>query len=237
MVLIDHLIISIPDLWNEDPDFLTLNPAHYFDKERDRYERKVVHGIIHQVPRGYSETRHMPIDPGFPPPKKYISHDDIQQRVNIGWDNKFYHPGAYEGWNWITRADYGRLITAKVGDECYFHPSVTELENYLGEVDGKKLYRCQVHELIMAAGVPQGGYVLIKPILKDKQQEGIVLSVDDEDQAQRGIVRYARPGGPVAAGEVVLFQKDADWNYWIGDERLYAMQEEDVFMVLDQISA
>lgn len=234
--LLDHFIIALPKVFDEgsDPGGLKrINTAYFIEKERDRYTRKVMKGTIYSVPVVYRELNHMPIDPGLPNHKLFIGHDAIQKKVNegYGWTNHQYHPGAREGFDYITVADYGRMITAKKGDEIYFHPSVTESENELGEADGLLLYRAMVTELIAVGTVPQGGHVLVEPLAKANYSGEIVLSVDGEDKLLEGIVKFSRDGSGVSPGDHVCFQEDSNWDFFIGGVRYFAMLEENLLMI------
>lgn len=248
--LLDQFLIAVPNIWDEGDvaGVKTLNPAIFIDKERDRYERKVLKGIVYSAPIGYSEEPHMPVDPGIPNHKLFVGHDAIHGMINQGyrWGNEKYHPGAKERFEYLTRGDYGRLITAKAGDDIYFHPSVTEEENYHGDIEGYKLYRAQVHELIavvshlpwgdkfsgahLTSVMPQGFYTLIEPHAEDKEAGGLILSSEDSDRALEGTVRYAREGSIVKPGEFVYFKEGADWALMIEDQRLFAMLEEDILL-------
>ena len=235
MQLLDHFLISVPHVFDEgEGDIKTMNAAHYIDKERDRYERKVMKGIVHKAPLAFREINHMPIDPGFPNHKLFVSHDAIQEMVNKGykWDNTSYHPGIKEHFEYITIADYGRMITAKEGDEIYFHPSVTELENYHGEINGQSLFKASVHELISVGTVPQGGYVLVKPHMEDTKHGDLVVTLEDTHRLLEGTVKYARPESKLS-GAFVYFQEGSDWIVNINGERLFAMLEENVLLKKD----
>src|SRR5258706_371122 len=109
--LFDYHIIKIDSVYDTRPTetgLTRLNAAHYTEeKEMDRYERKLLTGIIHQVPIGYSETNFMPIDPGIPNYKTFIGHDHIQQQRNYGrkWGNEKYHPGLVDNIDFETIAN------------------------------------------------------------------------------------------------------------------------------------
>lgn len=232
--LLDSLLIAVPKIFDDgDGEIKTRNLAYYIDKERDRYERKVLCGTIYRSPVAYSQENHMPIDPGIPNPKLHIGHDDIQMMVNMGydWGNEKYHPGTTEHFKYFSRADYGKMITAKDGDSVYFHPSVTEQDNFVMETDGQFIFRAQVHELIAVGNVPQGGYLLVKPHAADNEINGLSISVDDTDKALEGTVAYCRPGLEFKPGDVVAFQEGSDWSFYIEGERLFAMLEENVLAV------
>lgn len=233
--LLNYFIIALDNIWDEgDVDGLIyMNANHYIDQERDRFERKVKKGIIYNAPIGYSNDKFMPIDPGAPNPKIFIGHDGIQLQVNQGyeWSNAQYNPSTCPGYKYLTRGDYAKMLTGKKGDEVYFHPRVTEPENFLKEENGLQLYRADVTDLILIGDIPQGGWLLVKPHLEDNERDGMVISLEDQDKMLEGTVKYCRAGSGLNVGDEVIFQEDANWDFMIGDERLYAMMEEDVFLV------
>jgi len=232
--LFDYHLIKIDSVYDQRPTetgLIRLNAAWYREeKELDRYERKLLTGTIAQVPIGYTETNFMPIDPGIPNPKIFIGHDIINNQRNIGydWSNAQYHPGEKEMIDFETIAEWGAKIDARLGEKCYFHPSVTEAENFVEE----GLYRCAVHELICVIRdgrpVPQGGYVLIKPIVDEQleSETGLITKLEGENDLAYGTVAYS--SGDIKEGEKVIFLEYSDWKLNIEGEELFAMREEEV---------
>ena len=235
MILYDQFLISVASVYDEFQNkagVSGLNPLHYFEGERDRSERKLRHGLIHAVPELYSEKNHMPVDPGYPNHRMYISHDAIQEQVNKGmkWDENYYHPGAKEKMEFVTVADYGARIDAQVGDKVYFHPMVTEPEKFWSIWNDSKLYIAEVHELVCIVRhgqiIPQGGYVLVEPIIKSSEINGLMVDSAPKDEDLKGIVRHST--GVLQPGEEVLFQENANWEFMVEGKRYYAMLEEDI---------
>lgn len=251
MTRYDYHIIAIDRIYDDRPTatgIIPLNTAWYREeKELERYERKLLEGVIVATPEGYSEKNYMPIDPGIPNHKIYISHDAIQLQRNMGrtdWGNEKYHPGMKEQIDFMTIADYGAMIDAQVGEKVYFHPAVTESENFLEEKDGKRLYLAAVDQIIcvVADGVirPQGGYVLVEPHMETTDAlisaTGLIIKQEVEAKLLEGTVRYAREGADVESGDDILYQKDADWVVTIEGVKYYAMREEECWMRVKQIS-
>lgn len=236
--LFDYHIIKIDSVYDQRPTesgLIRLNAAWYREeKELDRYERKLLTGTIAQVPIGYTENNFMPIDPGIPNHKIYVGHDIIQNQRNLGydWSNAQYHPGMKENIDFETIADWGARIDARQDEKCYFHPSVTEAENIVEE----GLYRCAVHELICVIRdgkpVPQGGYILIRPILNNEleSESGLVTKLEGEADLVRGTVAYS--ACELKSGQEILFLEYSDWKVVIEGEELYAMREEEVMLLL-----
>lgn len=235
ITLTDQFLIAVSGVFDERQDqsgFKMMVSAHYIDQERDRYERKIRSGLVYSAPTIFSERNHMPIDPGIPNARLYVGHDAIQQKINEGykWGNHNYHPGATEHFKYLTVADYARMITAKAGDQVYFHPSVTEPDNYFGQWQGMELYRAQVHEIIAVGTIPQAGWILVEPHLEQKDGDGIVVTTEDVDKMLEGTIKYCRPGGPFNSGDHVFFQEGSDWSFEINGERLFAMLEENIVL-------
>ena len=229
--LIDAFLIAVPSVFDEGTGPLKhTNTAFFIDKERDRYERKITKGVIHRIPVGYSEERHMPIDEGIPNYKRYIGHDAIQQKANegMGWGNEKYHPGAHEGWQYVSREDYGKVITAREGDVVFFHPAVTEPDNHILDIPGYSVFKAEVHEIIAVLRdgviIPQGFHVLVKPHEENTDRSGLSIAIEAEDLPLEGTVVYGRS----MVGEVVYFQEGSDWSFDFIGTRLFAMLEENI---------
>lgn len=231
--LLDHYLIRVPSVWDVESSsgIQKMNPAYYIDKERDRYERKLLCGFIESTPIAFREIPYMPIDPGLPPPRAFIGHDVIERMRQQGynWCNKEYHPGANDlGFKMLTIADFGRLITAKRGDLVYFHPAVTEAENQMGE----ELFRASPDQIIWCNGIAQGGYIIIKPLPEETEIAGVVISQDPIDRELEGTVAFSREGF-LNASTPVYFERDSNWEFWIEGERYYVMLEENVVLTAE----
>jgi len=243
MELLDYHIIKADSIYDTRPTetgLIRLNTAWYREeKELDRYERKLLTGTIVAKPIGYRDTNYMPIDPGFPNPKIFIGHDAIQSQRNQGvqpeWDNTKYHPGICERINYATIADYGTTIDCEVGEKVYFHPSVTEPENLIGDDE----YLATVDQIICAVGKngdirPQGGYILVKPNLESedelKSETGLIVKDEVEAKLYEGTIAFCRKGFDLKSGDVILYQEASDWIIKIEGVDYYVMLEENIWM-------
>lgn len=236
--LFDHFIIKVDSVYDERPaesGLIKINHAFYIEKERDRFERKLLCGTVQAVPFGYSTGNYMPVDCGVPPYKLYIGHDAIQRQVNMGykdWEDfqNYYHPGLKESFDFLSMEHYGRMIDAKVGEKVYFHPSVTEEENYMSP----GVYRANGDKLICVVGDtirPQAGYVLVEPHFDTQMEEsGFIIRAESEVKLLEGTVRYARPGSDLVEGDFILHMEDANWEIIIEGVKYYAMKEDEVFL-------
>lgn len=241
----DQHIISVDKIYDDratETGLIRLNTAWYrTEKELDRYERKLLIGTIVAVPDGYSEKNFMPIDPGIPNHKIFIGHDAIQEKRNLGakWGNEKYHPSTKERFDFLTIADYGAMIDAKVGDKVYFHPSVTEPENLIEEKDEKQFYYAAVNELICVMGEDgqirvQGGFVLVEPHFESEDalesKTGIIIKTEVEAKMLEGTIKFVREGINLKRGDEILFLENSNWEIIIEGILYYAMLEEEIFL-------
>lgn len=237
--LLDHFIIQVPSVYDERPGefgLIKINHAFYIDKERDRFERKLLFGTIIAAPMGYSDSDYMPVDSGIPNYKLFIGHEAIQRQVNIGhkeWGEKYehyYHPGRKECFDFLTMQHYGDMIDAKVGDTVYFHPSVTEEENYISD----RIYRANGDKLICVVGEQirmQAGYMLVDPHFDEQLEEsGFIIKSAGEAKMLEGTIRHIRTGAELKEGDSIIFQDDANWDLEVEGKKYYAMKEEDALM-------
>ena len=238
--LVDNFLISVPKVYDEGEvnGVKLLHANYYVDKEIDRYTRKIRKGIVYSAPFAYSDNNHDPIDPGLPPPRTFIGHDKINEKIQEGlkWDISYYNPSANESFQYVTRAQYGERMTAKDGDEVYFHPSVTEPENFYGLDGENELYICQVHELIFCKGIPQGFYVIVEPHIEDRETSGIIMDSEDQDKLLEGTVKYAHPDSFLKVGQFIYFVEHANYEMIIDGQRCYAMLESEVVLLKNAVS-
>ena len=240
----DYHIIEVDKLYDDRPTetgLIRLNTAWYrVEQELDRYERKLLSGIVHAVPIGYSEKNFMPIDPGYPNPRIFVGHDAIQQQRNLGydWGNEKYNAGLKDKIEFMSVADYGRLIDAKVGEKVYFHPSVTEPENFIEEKDGKMYYYAPVDQIICTVtekGIRmQGGYVLVEPHMEEEMalisETGLIVKTEVEAKMLEGTIRHVRDGIDLKAGDEILFQESSDWVFNVEGTDYYALREDEIWL-------
>jgi len=80
-------------------------------------------------------------------------------------------------------------------------------------------------------------FILIDKIIEQKEtKSGLLLSGEDSDDLRYHKARIVEPGTNVLdikAGDTILFDKVAGYDVFIGETRLYLIQEKDVVCVLD----
>ncbi|HET9135133.1 MAG TPA: hypothetical protein VFO76_00740 [Candidatus Kapabacteria bacterium] len=245
MKLVDHLLIRVDNVWEETQvaGLQILNHHLYIEKERDRFERKRLYGIVEQLPAWLSGKMHQPLDPGWPNHRLRVGHDEIQRWVNQGntdyhnnWE-QYYNLAAKDELDYLTLADYP--CDVQIGEKVYFHPSVTEEENQIEE----GLFKCRPDQVICVVEEPLRGrdfstgidmvkhrfrmqafHLLVEPLL---EEQSILEEINEQKQMFQGIVRHGS-----LAGQKIWFQVDADWEVEIEGVMYYVMKEEDVFVVV-----
>jgi co-chaperonin GroES (HSP10) len=80
-------------------------------------------------------------------------------------------------------------------------------------------------------------FILIDKIIEQKEtKSGLLLSGEDSDDLRYHKARIVEPGTNVLhinTGDVILFDKVAGHDVFIGESRYYLIQEKDVVCVLD----
>lgn len=80
-------------------------------------------------------------------------------------------------------------------------------------------------------------FILIDKIIEQKEtKSGLLLSGEDSDDLRYHKARIIEPGTNVLhinTGDVILFDKVAGHDVFIGESRYYLIQEKDVVCVLD----
>lgn len=80
-------------------------------------------------------------------------------------------------------------------------------------------------------------FILIDKIIEQKEtKSGLLLSGEDSDELRYHKARIVEPGTNVLhinTGDVILFDKVAGHDVFIGESRYYLIQEKDVVCVLD----
>jgi hypothetical protein len=247
-IIFDYIILELDRIFDvkEVSGLLSLNESYVDGEQRDRNIYKRIYGTVISIPRGYTDTKIEPIDPGVPNPKIYVGHDLIQSRVNEGYDWKaetHYYPTAVESYEFKTVADVGQYIDVRVGDKVYVHPNSLDEENALWKKDDKYYFRVRVDEILCAVRdgelVAQGQRVLLKPHMENQSeimQRGLQIKPNVEAKPLQGFVLCARPEF-CAVGVLVFFVSDADWLITIEGTEVYCLKEEEIMVWLETTKA
>lgn len=149
---------------------ITLDTAHINDTTIERYANKRIYGKVLAVPRRFSDSVIELIDPGSPPPRKYMSGEMIQNKLNQGYkdySNRNYNCSTFDDFESVTMADRAETLDVQRFDKVYFDPRMTEDFNLLGSFKGNFLYKCHIDSIICVVRkgriIPQGKWCLVEP--------------------------------------------------------------------------
>lgn len=240
-IIHDYFIVALDrifDVQTTKKGIITLNEAYIEEGERDRNIYKRIYGTVASVPRGYTHLNIDPLDPGVPNHRIFVGHDVISGRVNEGYKwsrEEHYHPGTTESYEFKTLADVAKLVDVKIGDRVYAHPNVFEAENALWKKDGKYYFRVRADEIICSVVggkiCAQAGNVIVEPFMETWEEitrpSGIVIKPSPEAKPLQGKVRFSRDGSGIPVGELIFFEKDANWTVGIEGKEYYIVKEEE----------
>lgn len=244
-IIHDYVILELDRIYDvrEVSGIITLNDAYIQEGERDRNIYKRIHGTVTAIPRGYTDLKIDPQDPGMPNPRIFVGHDIIAERVSEGYPwtrEEHYHPGTTESYEFKTVADFAQHVDVRVGDTVYVHPNQLEEDNFLWKKDGKYYFRVRVDQILCAVRdgelVPQGQYVILKPHMESESEimrSGIQVKMSVEAKPQQGFVLCARPEF-CPKGILVFFVYDADWLITVEGQTCYCVKEEEIMMWIEQ---
>lgn len=247
-IIHDFIILELDRLFDvrEEGGLITLNEAYVQHGERDRNIYKRISGIVTSLPRGYSDLKIDPVDPGVPNYKIYVGHDVIQERVNEGykWDREnYYYPGSTESYEFRSMQDVDPHVDVRIGDTVYVHPNQLEEENALWKKDGKYYFRVRVDEILCAVRdgqiIAQGQHVLVKPNMEkesDLIQGGLQIKPQAEAKPLQGFIFSCRPEFCIP-GVLVFFIEDSEWLITIEGIPVYVMKEEQIMCWLETAKA
>lgn len=228
----------------------------------DRGEFKRRYGIVLQLPASFSDTPLEMIDPGLPPPRKYVGHEWIQMMHLAGYrgyrdheqPEKYYYPSAMEEYETVKMSDYGKKMNVQVGDKVYFEHTSTDMERYMGAYthNGLKghMFSIQVNEILCVAKkspvfinhehyvrekiYPQGGWIFVELNMESWQSITTPNGV---------IVKMAPEALPLQGkvlhaqnsklvGKDVIFNQDADAPVTIDGVEMTSMQEGEILATI-----
>lgn len=222
---------------------ITLNTAWVNDETIERFDNKRIYGRIEACPVGFSDQVVELVDPGFPNPRKYISGEYIEEKVNRGYwkmNNNFYTCTTFEKHDTVTCADIAEKCDIRRFDKVYFDPRVTEPENRLGSHNGKELYKIRVDQIICTVRdgeiLPQGEWCLVEPDMEDWSEimspKGIYMKPRPEAKHLRGIMRHFQHRDDIREGDKIIYMKGADWLLKIEGKKYYAIEAQDILAKL-----
>jgi len=265
-VLQDYFVVLVDKIYESittKSGILTSAAEHYLSNEEDKetdehYAHKRQYGTVLTCPESFTQELVELIDPGLPAPKKFISGDYLQMRSNQGYSGynkeRSYYPSTFDEYESVTLADVAKKVKVNVGDRVYFNYMITEPENYLGDHQGMKMYKCRVDEIhcsvthrrkVISGGgakrpvfeivteiVPQGGWAMVIPDMETWEEittpSGILRKPSPSAKYLRGIVAHVSPRSDIKPGSKVIYVRHADYVMTIEGRQYYVMQEDDI---------
>lgn len=242
---LDYFLVTVDQKYESSTTssgIITTNSAwvdKIYKETDDRYAYKRVFGRVESCPLGYSDTVVSLIDPGLPPPRKYISHDMIADRVRQGYTNlsrKNYCPSTFEDFKKKTLQDVGLRLSIERFDTIYFDYRVTEPDNLVGSHEGKELYKVRADQIICSVKdgeiIPQGGWCLVEPNMETWEEittkSGILMKSAPQAKYLEGTVRHISPLYNIKSGDKILYEIAANWTVNIEGKDYYVIEEEDI---------
>jgi co-chaperonin GroES (HSP10) len=252
-LLHDFYLVAVDQLFESGvtpSGIITSNTAIIHPEQEDRGEFKRRYGVVLEKPVGFSDLAISMVDPGLPPPKKYISHDWIEMMRTYGhtnYDGKFYYPSTFEKYEEITCKQIAELVDVEIGEKIYFDEKATEAERYMGTFEGKSLYSVRVDEIICSVReklkktkvIAQGQWVLLKPKMEDwedilipipgkPKEEWLQAKVSPDTVWLTGTVHAVNRRNDLQTGDTVIFMRDADAPITVEGEELTCMYNDEV---------
>lgn len=228
---------------------IIINESYISGGENEEAEGQINHrriyGDVISVPRAFSGEKVMAIDPGLPSPKRYISGDEIAEKIKMGmrsYSKSDYSPATFAGPKYITLKKIGKKTDIRVGDRIYVDYKATAFDQHEGMRDGKDVFKVRVDEVICVVRdekiISQGGWTLIRPhkeTWEDITSEGgIITKLKPENIPLEGFVIACDFTEGIAVGDKIVYQNDADWIVKIEGEEIFAIQERDILSILTE---
>lgn len=178
---------------------------------------KSINTVLIRVPKAYKET---------------IRHGTLELYIDTRFDDITY------------TIRYGEVVSSpderfREGDTIYFHHNIIrrirtttgveketpdEISDHIFHVPCDEIYARERGGKLEAI-VP---YCFIKPIKKQQETKGnLILYSKEEFEPQIGIVKYGNEQlekMDVHEGDTIIFNKNSEYKYPIGDEMLYRMR-------------
>lgn len=257
----DHYLVLVDQLFESSvtpAGIITQNTAVINPETENRTEHKRRYGKILEVPLNFTKNDVAMVDPGSPPPKRYVGHEWIEMMRAAGYrqglrlyNERAYYPSTFERYDVITCQDVSRLVDAKKGDKVYFTENATEEDRFMGPYKGGMLFAVRVDEIQAVVRETkiftgykkqdrifmQGGWVLVKIDMETWEEisipvpgQAIPLVVKKAPEAKqlRGWVEEVAPRPDLKRGDHIVFERDADAPCVVEGRDLTIMRDEDI---------
>lgn len=257
----DHYLVLIDQLFEShvtESGIITQNTAVINPETENRTEHKRRHGKILEVPLNFTKNDVAMVDPGSPPPKRYVGHDWIEMMRAAGYrqglrlyNERAYYPSTFERYEVITCQDVARTVDAKKGDKVYFTENATEADRFMGKYQGGLMYAVRVdeiqavvREMHIFTGMKrqkrifmQGGWVLVRLDMETWEEISVpvpgqvvplVVKAAPEAKPLRGWVVEVAKRPDLKPGDHIVFERDADAPCMVEGKELVIMKDEDI---------
>lgn len=222
---------------------ITLATTWIDDTTVERFQYKRCYGRIEACPESFSDTVAELIDPGAPQPRKHISGEYIQMKVQQGfsdYSNKYYCCAGMDDFDYISMADIAKNTDIRRFDKVYFDPRITEPHNSLGRHNGKELYKIRVHEVICVVRdgeiLMQGNWCLVEPEMETWEtittESGIIMKPAPGKVTQRGKMKHFQHREDLNPGDRIVYYHGADWSLTVEGKEYYAIEHQDILAKL-----
>lgn len=194
LILVDQYLES----HTTQAGIITQNTAVINEETENRTEHKRRYGTVLAVPANFTDDHVSMVDPGYPPPKRYTSHDWIQMMRNAGhrqglrlYNERAYYPSTFEKYEVVTCRDISRLVDVRKGDKVYFTENATEQDRFMGKYKDGLMFAVRVDEIqaVVREGnvfqgysgmkekkiLMQGGWVLVRVDMETWEEISIMV--------------------------------------------------------------
>ena len=228
---------------------IMINEAYISGGENEEIEGQVkyrrIYGEVISIPKSFSGEKVTAIDPGLPSPKRYISGEEIEEKIKLGmrsYSKADYSPSTYPGSEYITLNHIGQKTDIRLGDRIYVDYKATAFDQHEGMRDGKDVFKVRVDEIICVVRdgklISQGGWTLVRPH-KETWEDitsamGVITKVRPENIPLEGFIIACDFTEGLAIGDKIVYQNDADWIVKVEGEEIFAIQERDILAILTE---
>lgn len=246
VILHDHFLLTLDKRFESKSKsgLISVNESYIAgtSEEEEGWEKnlhKRIYGTVVSCPKLFSDTPIFAVNPGSPPPKRYMSGDEIEHKIKIGMRNYSiadYSPTMYPGFEYITPATISKQTDIQTGDRIYFDQKVTELDNCIGEFKGEKIFKARIDEIICVVRdgkiITQGGWVLVKPNMESWEEitteGGLMMKPRPEVKYLEGEIFAGDFVDEISVGDKIIYHPDADWPVKVEGVDCYAIQDRDI---------
>lgn len=227
---------------------ITINESYISGGDNEESEGQINHrriyGDVISVPRAFSGEKVTAIDPGLPSPKRYISGDEIEEKIKLGmrsYSKADYSPATFPGPEYITLKDIGKKTDIRVGDRIFVDYKATAFDQHEGMRNGKHVFKTRVDEILCVIRdgkmIAQAGWVIVRPHKESWEditsEGGIITKIAPEDVPLEGFIIACDHTEGLNVGDKIVYIEHANWPVVIEGEEVFPIQERDILAILE----